>query len=121
MMQGKVNRHREATLRLVVRGQGAEQEIEAVIDTGFDGYLTLPAGVIAALGLRWRSRGGALLADGSGSIFEIYEGTVLWDGSARRILIHGVETMPLLGMGLLEGYALRIEVRQGGSVVIDSL
>ena len=121
MMQGRVNLHREATLRLVVRGHRAEQEIEAVIDTGFDGYLTLPAGVIAALGLRWRSRGRALLADGSESIFEIYDGTVIWDGSPRRILIHVADTTPLLGMGLLEGYELRIEVKQGGRVVIDSL
>ena len=77
--------------------------------------------MIAALGLPWRSRGRALLADGNESIFEIYDGTVIGDGTPRRVLIHVADTTLLLGMGLLEGYELRIEVRPGGRVVIDSL
>lgn len=54
----------QATIRLTVRGSsGQEQEIETVIDTGFDGALTLPLVDITALGLPWRRRGRALLAD----------------------------------------------------------
>jgi predicted aspartyl protease len=51
----------QATIRLIVRGPtGHAQEIEAVIDTGFDGALSLPPADIAALGLPWRrcGRGG---------------------------------------------------------------
>jgi predicted aspartyl protease len=45
----------EARIGLTVRGAGGrEREIEAVIDTGFTGSLTLPPPVIAALRLRWR-------------------------------------------------------------------
>ncbi len=54
MMTGVVNANREATIRLVVIGpSGQQQEIEAIIDTGFTGFLTLPAVLIAALGLPW--------------------------------------------------------------------
>jgi predicted aspartyl protease len=41
MIIGVVNANREATLRFVVRGaNGQEHELEAVIDTGFTGFLT---------------------------------------------------------------------------------
>ncbi len=65
-----------------------------VIDTGFDGMLTLPSSVIVALGLPWRSRGRAILADGTESIYDIHEGSVLWEGMPRRVL---VDAPPLSG------------------------
>jgi predicted aspartyl protease len=41
MIIGLVNQYHEATIRLVVRGpHGREHEIEAVIDTGFNGLLS---------------------------------------------------------------------------------
>ena len=52
MILGVVNAHSEATIRLPVRDAvGHEHEIEAVLDTGFNGSLTLPPALIAALGL----------------------------------------------------------------------
>ena len=52
MITGVVAAYRQAIIRLTVRGpQEQEQEIQAVIDTGFDGSLTLPPKLIATLGL----------------------------------------------------------------------
>lgn len=65
---------------------------EAVIDTGFDGWFSLPPALIALLGLQWRRRGRALLADGSESVFDIYEGPVVWDGSPRRVVVDEAST-----------------------------
>jgi predicted aspartyl protease len=62
-----------------------------------------------------------LLADGSESIFDIYEATVVWDGEARRISVDEAETAPLVGMSLLEGYELALQVRTGGVVTITAL
>ena len=122
MITGIVTAHREAIIRLNVRGPGGvEKTVEAVIDTGFDGTLTLPTTVVAALGLPWLSRELAFLADGSASLFDMYAATVLWDGKPRRVLIQAVDTTPLVGMSLLYGYELRIEAVKGGSVVISEL
>ena len=45
MIAGVVNAHAEAIIRLPVRAaDGREQDIEAVLDTGFNGSLTLPPG-----------------------------------------------------------------------------
>jgi len=122
MITGVVTDRREAVIRLRVRGPaGQDQEIEAIIDTGFDGWLSLPSSIVAQLGLVWHRRGRALLADGSESVFDIYEATVDWDGQARRVPVDQAETVPLVGMSLLEGHELVVEVRSGGSVKVSAL
>src|SRR5262245_27799848 len=122
MITGVVTNAREAVITLTVHGPtGQVQEIQAVIDTGFDGSLTLPSEVIAALGLPWRRRGRALLADGNESVFDIYEATTIWDGSPRRISVDEVDVMPLVGMALLYGYELTVQIVEGGKVLIKPL
>jgi clan AA aspartic protease len=122
MIIGIVNANLEATIRLIVRGaQGQEQEIEAVIDTGFTGSLTLPVELIAALGLAWRGHAQAELADGSLHLFDVYAATLLWDDRARMVEIDATDSDPLVGMGLLHGYDLRIQVVEGGKVTIEML
>jgi clan AA aspartic protease len=120
MITGIVNARHEIAIRLPVRrAAGLEQEIEAILDTGFNGALTLPPGLIAGLGLSWRSRSSAILANGSVESFDIYAATVVWDGVPRPILIQAIDTPPLLGMALLVGYDLSVRVEVGGSVRIE--
>ena len=99
---------------------GQEEEIAAVIDTGFDGSLSLPSATIARLGLIWRRRGRALLADGSESVF-IHEAVVIWDGRPLRIAVDAADMIPLVGMSLLDGHELTIQVRPDGGVTIKPL
>jgi clan AA aspartic protease len=98
---------------------GRKAKIEAVVDTGFDGWLTLPPLLIARLQLPWRRRGRALLADGSESLFDIYEGAVVWDKRRRRISVDEVQATPLVGMSLMDGYELNMHVHIGGKVTIS--
>ena len=122
MIIGVVNANREATIRLVVRGaNGQEHEIEAVIDTGFTGFLTLPATLIASLGLAWHGREQAFLGDGSTQVFDVYAATVIWDGQARTVEADAADTDPLVGMGLIYGHELRIRAVDGGAVTIEAL
>jgi clan AA aspartic protease len=122
MISGWVNAYREAIVRLTVRGlQGQEQTIEAVIDTGFNGYLTLPPALIAALGLPFRRNGRALLGDGSAVTFDIHEAVILWGGRSRRIPVDAAETDSLLGMGLLYGHELSVQIIEEGDAFIRPL
>lgn len=122
MIRGSVNADREAIVRLLVRGPtGRQQRIKTVIDTGFDSWLTLTPALITALRLPWLRRGHAVLADGSVTVINIYWGTVVWDRRNRRIPVYEVDASPLLGMALLEGYALAVQVRNRGRVAIQAL
>lgn len=117
-----VVRSREARLRLRVRGPaGQEQVIAAVVDTGYTAWLTLPPALVAALGLSWHSVGGGILADGSTCLFDVYEARVVWDRRARRVLVDEADTTPLVGMALLSGYELNVQVRPRGKVRIKRL
>jgi len=121
MITGVV-RSREGRIRLKVRGAtGQEEEIEAVIDTGYTASLSVPPSLVASLGLRWKTFGRGILADGSECLFDVYVAKVDWDGVERRVLVDEADTDPLVGMKLMSGYELRMEIRPGGNVAINRL
>jgi hypothetical protein len=51
----------------------------------------------------------------------VYTGKLLWDGKVRSILVAEAEADPLVGMRLLRGYELRMQVRYRGKVTIERL
>lgn len=122
MVHGIVDRNREAIIRLVVGNAGTERQvIDAVIDTGFTGFLTLPLTILTALGLEAYSREEGTLGDGSTCIFDVYSGFVIWDGVFRRIDINASEASPLVGMSLLYGYRVQFDTIEGSAVTIQPL
>jgi clan AA aspartic protease len=105
-----------------VKGRrGREQEVEAVIDSGYTGALTLPPALIATLGLRWQSVDRATLADGRTCVFQVYVGKLVWDSKVRTVLVDEADTDPLAGMRLLKGHELKMQVRYRGQVTIKRL
>jgi clan AA aspartic protease len=112
----------EARIRLKLRGRrGQEREIDAIIDSGYSGTLTLPPALITELELLWQSKDLAILADGSRCEFQVYMGTLIWDGKSRKILVDEADTESLVGMKLLKGHELRMQVRPRGKVTIKRL
>src|SRR4051812_1110069 len=111
MISGAVN-FGEGRIRLTVKGQqGQEREVDAIVDTGYPASLTLPPALIATLGLPWQTMDTARLADGSRCIFSVYEARVVWDGKVRQILVDEADADPLVGMRLLKGHELKMQVR----------
>ena len=122
MIVGAMNSQREAVVRLVVVGpDGRKRPVDAVLDTGYTGSLTLPSALVASLDLPFRGRGSVLLGDGSESTFDMHEATVTWAGERRLTTIDVAETDPLLGIGLLLGNELTVQVIAGGSVALRKL
>ncbi len=62
-----------------------------------------------------------ILANGTEDQCDIYAATVIWDGTPRNILIEAADTDPLVGMALLYGHDVRMQVVEGGSVIIAAL
>ena len=122
MMQGFVNQNCEAIIRLAVgHANSPKQMVEALIDTGFTGFLSLPLSIITDLGLPWQFRDLGTLGDGSEVIFEMYKATVIWDGQTQVIDVAASEADPLVGMSLLYGFKVQIEAVEGGTVTIEAL
>ncbi len=122
MIEGIVNAHLEAVVTLHLAGPaGQAREIDAVIDTGFNGFLVLPPALVADLGLPIVGDGEAVLADGSEAAFDVYGVSLLWDGQPRYVETGAVGLDPLLGMAMLDGYDLNIQVRSGGRVAIQPM
>lgn len=102
----------------VVGVEGQSIQVDATVDTGFLGWLTLPSDQILALGWPWRRRGNAVLADGTKILFDTHEATILWHGQLRTIPVDVAEVEPLVGMSLLYGSDLHIHAADGGQVRI---
>ena len=114
-----MNANLEAVVTIFLRGpKGQTQQVDAVIDTGFNGYLALPPMLVGDLGLPIVGDGEAVLADGREVSFNVYGVTVLWDGLARYVETGAVGDEPLIGMSMLVGYDLHMKVADGGRVTI---
>ncbi len=117
MITGIVNGDFEAMLSLsICDSDGNVYTQYAIIDTGFNGWLSLSPDLIDQLNLKWKRRGRAILGDGSECVFNIYEAVVLWDGVYLTIPIDEADSEPLVGMSLMEGYQLMVQVFEGGNV-----
>lgn len=122
MITGVVTGAREATVQLVIEGPSAATTLaDAVIDTGFNGYLTVPRAMITALGLPSQGVRRATLGDGTPCTLNVYRATVLWDGQHRPVQALEAEGAVLIGMALLEGSRMTIDVRAGGAVIMEPL
>jgi clan AA aspartic protease len=122
MISGVVNSNLEAMVRLRLRGPGGqEQEIDAVIDTGFNGFLTVSPVLVRQLGLTHLGQSRALLANGQEELLDLYEVTLLWDGPWQTVETDAADTDALVGMSLLYRYSVYIEAVEGGQVAIAAL
>jgi len=87
MMTGTLTSDGEPVLQLTIEGPAGTQEIEALVDTGFNGGLMLSTESIAGLGLPEKTVMEVTLADGRVRDVQTYVGTVSFGGASKRILV----------------------------------
>ena len=122
MISGIVTAEIEAVVALRVRGpRNREFTTEVVIDTGFNGFLTLPANVIVDLELSFAGITIAELGDGSLVRTSAFKVWISWDGNEVEARALEAEGGVLLGMSLLHGHRFTMDVLEGGAVTITPL
>ena len=121
MLTGTVNADLEPIVSLLIRGPEGHLEIETILDTGFSGFLLLAPELIARLGLRLQGTGYGILADGREVSFALYDALVFWSGRVRRIPVGVADAAPLLGMALMYGSELALQVVEGGEVFLKEM
>jgi predicted aspartyl protease len=96
-------------IRLVVSGARQSSFLEAILDTGFDGYLSLPINIAVTLGIELTAIIPVEYADGRISQELVFSVKVDFDGKGKIVpvtLTAGAEA--LAGTTLLAEYELRI-------------
>jgi clan AA aspartic protease len=96
-------------------------EIECVIDTGFEGFLTLPVNVVEDLELPYLAPMGANLADNSQIVTSVHQAIILWNEVQRVVPVLAMGRRPLLGTALLKDCHLGIDFCEAGTVLVDEI
>ena len=123
MLTGRVSLYLQARLSVEILDQdGQPHPVDALLDTGFNGELALPPRTIRQLELPPKGdQQNAELANGEVVRFSLYTGIVLWNGRPRRVDVIETDSDPLLGMTLLQGSRVTLDVRYGGPVAVTPL
>ena len=121
-MTGRVNGDLQAWLTVeIVTPSGQPRPIEVALDTGFNGQIALPAITIQRLELSEESSRLAITATGDRVRLTTYYSTMMWHGEPRIIEVVEADSEPLLGMELLLGNRVTLDVLEGGPVTIYPL
>lgn len=122
MIFGHINQDRELVAPVrVLDANDHVHRYEAILDTGFDGALSLPRHLIQELGLPPTEPIEMVLATGRQVQVNAYAGTVLWRGERRHVRILEAEGSPLIGIALMWGGLLTAEITDNGAVTIGPL
>ncbi len=100
---------------------GQSVEYDAIIDTGFSGSVAILPEDVVTLGLLPSGSVETILADGSVRTVLTYSAAVEWDGIQIISEVIADDEVPLIGMEILTGYNLSIDVVDGGAVRITRL
>jgi clan AA aspartic protease len=121
MMQGRVKDGR-ASLPITFRlSNQPDFQIEFVVDTGFNDYLTLPPQAINAMNLPQYSNISVRLADGTETKLSIHSATIIWDELELIVPVLAAGVKPLIGTALMDGYHLSIYFQIDGVVNLTSI
>lgn len=129
MMQGTVTAEGDEALLLIEvlspsydAAELRTAQVEAIVDTGFTGYLQLPPAIaFGLLSLPLIGRAQSVLADDSIVIEDVCRARAIWHGRDQAIRVLVSEGTPLVGMALLRGSEVRMRVVGGGAVEIEEL
>jgi clan AA aspartic protease len=110
LILGAFNRSGSAILKIRVAGTSPAQEYDAVIDTGFNGFLAMPITAMVDLGLKSEGAVTVTLGDGSKIDNLVARGSITI-GSRTEIcdvLLDDNSPEVLLGLSLLRAFGLAL-------------
>jgi predicted aspartyl protease len=118
-MTGRVDPLRRAILSIVVRGPLGSRTIEAIVDTGFNGYLATTADMPAALGLLHYGPVPNQDASGGITVSRGFVAEVEWlEGPIRCLAVETGLPDCLIGTSLLDERILQIDFGSAKSVEV---
>lgn len=122
MITGSVTPELEAVLDVHLEGaNGRSETVLAVLDTGFDGFISLPPDLIAQMKLPFTGTECLVLGDGSETFFRVFRAIVHWHEERLIVPVFEIDAGALVGMALLYGSRLTMDVLENGPVRIEPI
>ena len=114
MFKGRVNPRGEPLVHIsLISSTNRSQSHSAVIDTGFNGTLSLPESLIQRLGWRWIGHESYEIATGDIVREKVFVGRVRWMRRIQEVDVVASHSRDILiGTRLLEGNRLFIDFRK---------
>jgi predicted aspartyl protease len=119
VLTGRVTSDLEARVFLAFVGSAGRVPVEAMIDTGFNGHVTVSPELAVRLGLIDDGIIETELGDGTAVMLRKFVGIVEWHDETRAVMVIEGGDQSLVGMSLLAGSSVTIDVRPGGKVAIS--
>ena len=121
MTTGYISEYGEAIIPIdVFDRQGRLRRVEAIVDTGLDYFMALPARLVQSLGLDWIGRMRMRVGTEEMARFESFAADVSWLGARRRIYVLQTQSEILVGTRLLWESQLTVQFWEGGSVNVQA-
>ena len=122
MIYGNIGRNGDLILPIrLLDANGHVHRVEAAVDTGFDGHVSLPNHLAAPLGMPYSESVEMTLAADVVINVDVYEGVVIWRGQRRPVKIVEAEGTPLVGLALMWDSLLTAEITENGAVTVGPL
>ena len=121
MIEGIVDETGAVLVPLTVNGIEPNAIVQALLDTVFNGTLTLPKAILAAMHAVQSGVAKSILADGSMIHLRTFFVDVGWHEGLQTIEVQESEGPILLGMNLLGGSRLIVDAVPHGRVEITPL
>lgn len=119
MAAGRIDANLEAHLELSVRSGSTFRNIEFLLDTGFNGYLSVTPSLVKSRGLELQDAQSGITADGRIGYFATVDLTFLWQGRETTVRAQILDEA-MLGTRMLKDCELHAEWIVDGVVSINA-
>ena len=110
-----------ATVEVEIRWSASHSRtFEALLDTGFNGSVSLPTKVVEEVGLPLVTERTVTLGDASDLRVRVHAGYIRFADDWHRCPVLATGDIPLVGMQLLEGLKVCFESVEGGDIEIET-
>jgi clan AA aspartic protease len=119
VITGRIDENLEARIGLSVKAGVGTGEIEFLLDTGFNGHLSVTRAMVETLGLELKDVQSGITADGRLGYYETVDLNVVWHGRETTVRAQVLDEA-MLGTRMLKGCELTAVWTAGGIVTVRS-
>ncbi len=121
MLRGRVNEYGEPLVVITLDLGHKRQRQTAIIDTGFNGYLSVPKPVIQQSDWQWLGFEDYELASGAVVREQVYRGRIIFDQKRLEVYVVATDSADILiGTRLLQSKRLLIDFSSDAVHIKDS-